>query len=356
LIERLPRQSRQDHGSLAEMVMDLLSSEEARPILRRTARLADRRMSRLAYRLLINRPRDDILPVLAEMLKSRDPIIRLRAAREVRTRLSGDALLDVLVFLSRDRFMPVRREAIYGYVERLPNSAEQYLRGALLDPHLSMREAARFFLNKAGFADFLGVYESAIEFTDEKVRAAAVSGLGEVGAKVDAQRIAPLLHDASTRVRRAAVRATARLDIEGSVDALVEALEDPGSAVAKAARDALIRRPGLLDSHRLWAMFERPKLPQTRRILVSMFAKLPWWDSAALLVSATSCGDDFAKTRAIAHLHRWRGNIARMTAKPTGRQLELLSAAIRANREQLPKAVIVDLDAHVAFAMRDRLR
>ena len=108
--------------------------------------------------MLAGAPRDgtETTEVLADGLACADTVIRLWAARELRRRLDGDALREALGRIDRDRFMPVRREALYGHVEQLPAFAGAYLRHALFDPHPSIREAARFHLDKRGEGDVAG--------------------------------------------------------------------------------------------------------------------------------------------------------------------------------------------------------
>lgn len=285
-----------------------------------------------------------------DAVESPDAVIRLWSARELRMRLPEDLLPDLLLRLSNDRFMPVRREALYGFVERLPEAAQEYLPTALLDAHKSMREAARFYLSKSGWTDFAGFYVSQLQNTDDSSRAAVISGLGEIGKRQDAGRLKLFLQEASARVRRAAVRAVGYLDHDGFGEELLRAMEDERPSVARAARDALATRAHLLQPQRLWSIFEHAKRPHSRRLAVSLIGRLRWWDSAPLLVLATGCGDDTTSTLAISLLERWRRNIGRLITSPTDGQLRLLQEAIRLNREHLAQAIATDLDAHVKLA------
>ncbi len=354
LIYRLQKQSRKDHRPLVDSIINLICSEEAHPVLQEAVLQGGRQTRRLALRLLVDHPSSDLLPFLEELLESRDPVIRLSAARELRTRLAGDSLLAVLERLIHDRLMPVRREALYGYANKFPELAQQYLREALLDSYKSIRETARFYLSKSGPIDFRAFYLSNLDAADEFKRAAATSSLGEVGKPEDAPRLSLLFQDASARVRRSAVRAVGRLNPEIFADQILEMLEDTKPVVAKAAREVFSARPDLLKPQQLWRMFERAQQHRTRHVIISLIRLLQWWDSAALLVSATGCGDSDAVKLAISYLEQWRGNNRRMTNKPTNQQLHVLRDAVQHNRHQLPENIANDLEAHIMLATRAR--
>jgi len=47
---------------------------------------------------------------------------------------------------------------VKGFAEKLPDEAPPALRAGLLDTHLSVREAARFYLRNSGAVDFAEFY------------------------------------------------------------------------------------------------------------------------------------------------------------------------------------------------------
>ncbi len=178
--------------------------------------------------------------------------------------------------------MSIRREALYGFVEELPEAATERLHAALLDPHASMREMARFYLRKLGEQDFAGFYRVRLEQGAHAQLATVISGLGETGVAEDANQVVKFLGYPMVRVRRAAVRSLGRLDAGGNVENLVTMLQDPASSVAKAARDVFLAKQNLLSGQRLGAIYQSTRLPRVCQIAVSLIAHLGWWESCAI--------------------------------------------------------------------------
>jgi hypothetical protein len=354
LIERLRDQGRGDHGAVYDATVALLNGAQGRAELRRAIGAADRQTRRVAFRLLVDAPGDDVPTVLGEALASADTVIRLWAAREARCRLDGDALQEALARMARDRFMPVRREALYGRVERMPASASRYLRETLLDPHASMRDAARFYLGKRGEGDVAEFYRERLAAAAENELATVISGLGETGGVADAAAVARFLDHPMPRVRRAAVRAVGRLDREGHGEQIVAALGDDSPTVAKAARDAVSGRPELRTAGRLWPIFESARRPHVRRIVLELLAELRWWDAAPLLATAAADpADERLRRRAVEFLARRASDPGRLTVRPSREQVEALAGAVARHADVLDPAVREDLEAVLAYARRE---
>lgn len=353
LTYRLGDQSREDHTAVIASISDLLRQPESQPSLHEALAAPDPQTRRLAFRVLVDMPGADLHPVLETALASSDPVLRFSAAHELRGRLDGQPLQVVLERLKSDRLMSVRREALYGYVEKLPDLASDVLHAALLDPHPSMREAARFYLRRSGMEDFAGFYRNLLEEATGSELAAAFAGLGETGTVQDGPRLAALLTHSNARVRRAAVRAVGRLDTESFVDALLKALQDPFASVAKAARSVLETHPRLVPPERLWSIFEDGEQPHTRRIALALMAKLGWWDSVWLLITAADSADPTSRERAVGYLRDWQHDTGRLFARPRRQQVEALEQALRQHGAALDQAMQADLAAVLAFAKRE---
>ncbi len=143
--------------------------------------------------------------------------------------------------------MPVRREAMLSLIERWPDQADRVLRESLLDVHGSIRQIARYFLDKRGSADqndFAAIYRNALaeaQRHDDGSRCrSAIGGLAETGHAADAALIAPTLTDWRASVRRAALRAISTLDFNQYQDAVEQALRDPAPSVSRLAGNLLV--------------------------------------------------------------------------------------------------------------------
>jgi hypothetical protein len=352
LIRRLQFQKREDHGDVLVPILHLMRSASSHAVLLAALEESDRVARRFAFELLaeaVGNPAD----LIAHGLASEDEVIRLRAARLARERLAGEELESALARLLADRFMPVRREAVYGYVERLPQAAPGVLRRSLLDGHVSMRELARFHLRQQGESDFAAFYRSKLGQAAGRERAAAIAGLGETGSAEDVGHVELFLSDPDPHVRRAAVRALGRLDADGrSLERFLIALDDGSAAVAKAAREALRSRVYLLSPPRLWSIFTATTHRHTRRAVLSLVAALSWWDSAPLLVAAAGTDDVEVRRDALAYLDRWSRNSNRLSVRPTREQLMLLGQATQQHRASLNHRSLTDIETHLASGKR----
>lgn len=192
---------------------------------------------------------------------ARDPAVARIGARAVAATWSPGALREVLPVLWRGP-PEVRWIALAAVCDRLPREAEPYLREALLDPSMSVRELARYRWEKVQLPplDFAAHYRAALSApgdlrqavspvtsgdraaapgrrsTAGRALAVVVRGLGETGAAADGPLLEPFLHHASALVRTAAVSGLGRFGDARHHEALVLAMGDPSSRVAAEAR------------------------------------------------------------------------------------------------------------------------
>lgn len=352
LVFRLPDQSRATQEVFAA-ITKLLRSSECRERLRQAVKAPDHLACRPAFRLLVEEPQEDYRDVLQSALASNDTVLRLWAARDLRRVLDGQALEATLARLNMDRFMPVRREALYGYVEKLPERAKAELTRSLLDRHASMRETGRFYLRKMGQQDFAQFYRDSLQAEGDEL-ASAIAGMGETGVAADAQRLAGFLDHANARVRRATVGAIGHLNTTEFVEQLLRAVEDPSPAVAKVARSVLLLRPHMLPPQRLWTIFQSTGSAHTRRIVLSLIAALRWWDAAPRLMMATASDDQKLRDVAMDRLHRWLRNSSRLVVRPTREQLELLRSAMDLHGSRLDHSIRQDVSSVLSSAEREQ--
>jgi HEAT repeat protein len=333
------------------LIKDMLRTITFRPALRRALASPRRVTRRLAFELL-TKSGDDALPVLYEGLTVADLTVRLRAARELRTRLGGDALREMLGRLKLDPFMPVRREALLGFAEQLPELAPAELRAALLDRCAAMRQVAQFYLRRAGPEDVAAFYRERTRDAQGVKLRAAVAGLGETGSAGDATGLLRFLSHPEPGVRCAAVRAVRRLDGDANIDVLLAAVQDRSPGVARAARDAVAPRIQLVQPAWLETMLEARAEPHVRRAALSLVAELRWWDGAPLLIRAAGSDDEATRKLAANHIRRWGRNEGRLTARPTPSELSRLEEAVSRHGDHLEDGVRQDLLSLLAYAKR----
>lgn len=351
LIFRLKGQRREDHRQVVHSVIELLQSPSCRHALIDTLSSKDRAVRRFGFGLLVEAA-EAPAGLVERGLNSADEVVRLRAANFAKERLPQQMLEPMLPRILADRFTPVRREAVYGYVERLPQHAPDVLQALLLDRRTSMREIARFYLRQRREIDYAAFYRTQLLNAPRELKAAAVAGLGETGTANNIGDIEPLLSDHDHRVRRAAIRALGRLDTEGhAVDHALQLLADPSPAVSKAARKVLLAHACMITPKALWRIFIESAY--ARETVLSLIANLGWWDSAPLLLMAAGIGGDSIPRKALDCFRRWRSHLNRLSARASQDQLRLLEQAFLDHHSMLDMDSQKDVEAHLAYAKRE---
>lgn len=297
LLDRLRDAKRADHLPLLEQIAELLRVH-ARPEL--LAALQRRKTARAAFRLLNDED------AVREGVRSEDFIVRIWSIQR------GTLPDDVIRELLDDSFAAVRRESLRVAIRRFPGT--DLLRRALLDRSASIRDEARFHLRSRSDEDPAAIYRDALAHNP----LVAIAGLGETGNVSDADRLAGYLSHSSSRIRRATIRAIARLQGEAAIPMLLEMILDPSSAVSAQARNSLARQGAMLDGAQLSAM--HPTSDHAKRNLVLLMASLSKWDSILALLDAD-------RELATPFIERWFAAYNRSQSVPSRAQLERLTLA-----------------------------
>lgn len=346
LVFNLAGQTRHQHGPVLSAITALLKRSECDTALQQGMAASDNWVRRLCFRIL--READDArLPeASSRMLADSDPVIRQAAAHCVRVKLPDDEVRTLLPLMKRDRSLPVRREALYACLERLPELAPAELRGALLDTNAAMRGIARYHLRQSGEMDVPAFYREALRNSaTPSGLATAIGGLGETGTAVDVGLILRHLSHPLTKVRRAAVRGISRLDGDNQIGALLAALADERPGVAHEAREALRPRLSLLDDDTLWRLFKMAAQLHVRRDVLALLASLPKWGSIPFLVEAAADGDPLIREAASKQVRNWSSRYNSSFARPTLVQLARLEEALRTNPYAHLEAMVSDWKA-----------
>ena len=352
LVFRLERVGRTDAREVIEPVLALLNRPDCREALHDAMTDGDRYVRRAVFRTLISAS-DDSAPEAVKLgMASRDTLIRLMASREGRVRLHGQELQALLYQMMHDRLMPVRREALYGYFERLPAAAADRLEASQFDPHASIRETARFLLRKLGERDPAAPYRDRLGDAETPDLPIAIAGLGEAGLAADAALVERFLGHPSAAVRRKTVRALGRLDAGRYREQFLAALADPAGGVVKAARQIVRRQLFGVPPERLESIVQSTAQPHSRRAVLSLIAELNWWDGAAMLITVVGMAEEEFRQRALDYLNRWRANGRRSTFRPALEQIARLTQARRQFGHLLDAVLLTDLDVHLDYARR----
>ena len=335
LVNRLQDCRRYDHTSFIAAVADVLRAPAARPALLEGLDSVDRSVRRTCFGLAVEGADIPQGEFLRSLVRHADSTLRLWAMRIARSKFDVVDYLDLIRALMSDRFIPVRREALVGLVERCPDLAVPVLMDSLLDAHVSIREVARYYLKKFEGFDARSFYRDEIHSGSPERLPQAIVGLGETGIRADAGLVVQWLTHRLTKVRRAAVKALGQLDGDGHSDELLRALGDERSAVCRAAMGCLRSVIRLVAVDHLWEIFERTGHSHGRRHALTLLAGSGKWAGLPYLIRACRDHDTAIAALARGHLRDWLTHFNRTFARPSVAELQLARAALEASTPTL---------------------
>ena len=165
LVVHLLAFQRQDNVDLVNQVIGMLVQPKHDELLARAIDSQDRAVRRSVVRLALEAEGEHRPRVVEHALSSTDGVIRLWASTHISQCFSDKALEGILGELRRERFMPVRRQALIIEADSSPDSGRGVWRQALLDGNASIRELARFHLGKLCEVGWPEVYRQALDRT-----------------------------------------------------------------------------------------------------------------------------------------------------------------------------------------------
>lgn len=324
-------------------ICGLLKSPECREILQAGMGSTDRTIRRISFQLAAEADPSTRTAIFRAVLTDPDAVARSWAVRHFLPEVTAEELPAIIEPLLNDRFMPVRRDALWAVATKRPEMAATPLRRALLDCHVSMRETARQFLALAGIADVRAFYINAIAHSADKQRFAAICGLGEIGVASDAFLLSAYWDSPMTRLRRAAVFAVGRLDAEGNKDTLVGALSDPKPSVSREALKALLAKARQIPLDQLEQLVSGGASFHTRRNALALVLHASKWHKLPALLSA--CADPDAKLAgmAVRALRDWFSTYNHSFSEPTNIDFERIESVLPNVESKLPQGAANEL-------------
>jgi HEAT repeat protein len=324
-------------------ICDLLKRAECKDVLQAGTTSKDKAVRRISFQLAAEAEPSTRAAIVQAAMTDPDAVARSWAARHFLPEVSPEELPGIIEPMLKDRFMPVRRDALWYTATKRPDVAKQPLRDALLDNHVSMRETARQFLAVAEIDSARDFYAHAIENGDDKQRFAAICGLGETGKAPDVSWVVPFLNSPQTRIRRAVAYAIGRLDLEGQLQKLVELLADPKPSVSREALKALqakARHVTLADLENLIASKSEFHIRRNALTLISHTDK---WKKVPALIKSCADADVRLAEQAAKGLRAWLANYNSSFAEPTRADFEKISSELIKWESHLPHGFAVAL-------------
>lgn len=345
LVSRLAECQRDDYTNLINAVAQTLVRPEHVEVMFRLIEQGHRTAARQWFRTVLALPEADQRQFIQAGLKSKDVVIRLRAARAAPTFFQDD-LASVLTGMRRDPFAALRIEALSIYVVHLPESAKGVLHESLLDRSASVREHARYHLRKTGIHDFAAVYRESIR--DGVKLPTALEGLGETGSESDVALILPYLQSPITVRRRAAVQALSGLAGDLFIDTFLDCLQDDSPRVARTAGKWLSKRTHLLDLERIATLALADKPDHVRHTALALFGSVDIWKALPHLIRASGDDDESIRIHGQSLIEK---RFNRVFTKPNDEQAAHIRQAIREVEINLDRRFVPGL-AHWLSALR----
>jgi HEAT repeat protein len=340
LLARLKQTERTDHRQLVNTIEKLLKSVESRNALLEGLNWPDCLSRRLIFSLAFDAIGLEQSSVMERALADQDTVIRLWAARKIALEFEDAQLDKFLALMKDDRFMPVRREALRAFVNRVPEQAREELRRALLDSHVSMREEARYRLQKIEGMDLASFYRQAlVNPEDEGLLYSAISGMGETGLASDDILLLPYIRHKSAKVRRATIRGLSRLNAGQHLSTFITALSDEMPGVSREATRALTAGINGSGGETLWVIFNSSPLAHVRRNVLYLFAQMGKWDGIYYLVKAIGDSDGAMAGASQLYIRRWVEQFNRRFTAPTREQLARLKRALEEYGQMLDENI-----------------
>lgn len=346
LVLHLEHQGRVDK-SFIEAIYNLLRQPECRNVLHAGMASKDRMLRRASFQLAASVEEPWRGLIIRKAISDPDPVARSWAVRRFLPAIPDELLLQIAGSLLKDRYRPVRQDALCAMASRLPECATEPLRLALLDSSASVRAIARHFLSKTNF-EFGPYYSAVIQERKSNMLHAAIRGLSEVGQKSDVAQVLPFLMAAEPRLRAAAICALGRLDPEAFLPELLLALSDDHASVSREAVRACLPKARLFNVDTLWALYQKDPRFFVRKHVLMLLQRFGKWERLAPLLFA--CGDsnpmisDLARTSVC----KWLFTFNSSFAEPTVAQIQQARQALKGCMGVLDPKIAMDISSCVA--------
>ena len=337
-IVRVLGQRRRDHIEIERSLRAVLLSDGGEDALARGRSFATP-VRRKMYQLLTSGETAVQRRVIDAALSDSDAVVRARAIRSVAADAGFEHRAVILERLLHDDPVPAVRRLVLGVLsEHMPERIAGVFPDVLLDRAASVRGLARFVATTHQLAPVpREVYVRALAGSLPRQLSAAIEGVGETGTRGDAELIAPFLSGNRPRIRRSALRALAKVDVDRAVSAAIGAFADDASSVRSAAVDILETNASRVDfgivSRRVRSLSD----PKARRNLLQVFLEAPKWEAAVFLLEALTDPDDGVRTFGARLVDRWIESFNRNQTQPTATQLQRIGALLDSVASRMPE-------------------
>jgi len=217
------------------------------------------------------------------LLESSDRMALLWFIRSILPSLPPTERDVATAWFETSKSVPVRREWLTHLIEVDPGAAVPQLAGLLLNPSRSLRQFARFYLERFAPMDFAAHYRAAFENPARAV--VALQGLCETSSTEGHALALRCLDAADLALKKTALLCLPEESLFGLVDRLLVDADEPWPGIAKAARKRLGDVGQALGAHLVsepsqWTGFS----DNLRGFLLVLCPSFSKWDGLELLL------------------------------------------------------------------------
>lgn len=344
LVIHLLKFSRHDHSSLVHRVIEMLLRPDRDAFLAEVLRSSDRDVRREVCRIALNLDGPHQPRVVDHGLDSTDAVVRYWCACKVRQSLPLEADAEMIRRLQQDRYMPVRREGFSLEAEAHPESSRDVWQRAMLDWNPSIREFARFHLQKVPDFNAAAFYRHRLASNGPSL--ATISGLGETGDLSDLPTLQGFLTSCFPSWRRAAVRGLSALGKERVVPELVGCLRDASPAVIRETGRRLMPLLNSVPGDVLLKIVHDGESEQAKQTALRLIFEKGKWDSLPWLIRAADHPDDAVAKNSRSFIEAWFSPplCNRVFTRPSPSERQAIDEAIAAKKQSLPTPFLDKLD------------
>lgn len=191
-----------------------------------------------------------------------------------------DCSEEELIRFMKDKNPIVRKKALEIRYERF-GDAWSGLEACLLDSARGIRSYACYILRRHTDFDILSFYKSALHTPQEAV---AILGIGENGAKKDADLLTEYLYAGTPKLVKFAMKSLSLLGASGLDEIYWRYLDDADVTISKAAYEAVRRSSIHYGAERLYQAYQNCQNCHTLKYLLYLLAQEPSWDRLPYLL------------------------------------------------------------------------
>jgi len=250
--------------------------------------------------------------------------------------------------LQQDSYMPVRREGLSLEADAHPERSQSVWRRAMLDLNASIRDLARFHLQKTPSFNAAAFYREWLAANGPSL--AAICGLGETGNASDLPTLRGFLTSLLPAWRRATVRGLAALGKEVVAPELVGCLRDESPGVIREAGRKLVPLLTSVPGELLLKVVLEGESEQARQTALRLIFEKGKWDSIPWLIRAADHRDESVATSAQSFIEAWfmPPLCNRVFTRPSPSKRKVIEEAVSAKKESLPRPFLAKLEGWLA--------